>query len=189
MNEDLTLDFPIEEGNLPTLESILKEDDDLFNFEDFNSVLSFGSSETNYKIDDGTHSLTSVALPLPKININELSKPKKPRIHGSVLRHVMLKKISSQMTDACNRRDAGLPTSIAVSNLIAIGMSHGLVLVFEPRDQAMKFVLGSTADGLNYGAVTALGNLFIFLKQFFLVHNILLLYYKLKECFYFFLIV
>ncbi|XP_065646918.1 vacuolar protein sorting-associated protein 8 homolog [Hydra vulgaris] len=157
MDENHLFDFPIQESNLPTLESILNEDDNLFNFNDFNSDISIGISEANSKIDDGTYSLASITLPLPKLNINDISKNKKPRIHGSILRHVMLKKISSQMTDACDRRDAGLPSSIAVSNIIAVGMSHGLVLVFDPSDQAMKYVLGSNADGLNYGAVTSLG--------------------------------
>lgn len=38
---------------------------------------------------------------------------------------------------------AGLPTTMAVGNIICIGTSHGLILVFEPT-QALKFCLGST---------------------------------------------
>ena len=90
------------------------------------------------------------------VSLPELARNKKPNANGSVLRHVILKKISAQLVDACARRDAGLPTSMEASLVIAIGTSHGLVLIFEPRDQALKFILGNTSDGANYGAVTAL---------------------------------
>ena len=127
-------DFPdIDEDNLPSLESILSEPDDQFPVDNF--VIP-----------------SSCMISLP-----EMARNRKPNANGSVLRHVILKKISAQMVDACVRRDAGLPTSMAASLLVAIGTSHGLVLLFEPRDQALKFILGSTSDGAKYGAVTALG--------------------------------
>ena len=127
-------DLPdIDEDNLPSLESILNEPDDDFPVD-------------NFVIPSGC----MVSLP-------DIARSRKPNTNGSVLRHVILKKISAQLIDACARRDAGLPTSMAVSFMIAIGTSHGLVLLFEPRDQALKFILGNTSDGANYGAVTALG--------------------------------
>ncbi|XP_065068088.1 vacuolar protein sorting-associated protein 8 homolog isoform X2 [Rhopilema esculentum] len=128
-------DLPeIDEDNLPSLEDILKEPDDAFS------------------VDSLLLSPVSTFAGLPN-----LAKHKGLIANGSVLRHVILKKISGQLVDACARRDAGLPTAMAVSMLIAIGTSHGLVLVFEPRDQALKLILGNTSDGANYGAVTALG--------------------------------
>ncbi|XP_074642624.1 vacuolar protein sorting-associated protein 8 homolog [Tubulanus polymorphus] len=75
--------------------------------------------------------------------------------HGSIVRHVSLKGISRQLMSAADRVDAGMPTTMAVSTLIAIGTSHGLVLVFDPK-QALKWCLGSTAVGAQYGSVSAL---------------------------------
>ncbi|ESO93558.1 hypothetical protein LOTGIDRAFT_215952 [Lottia gigantea] len=80
--------------------------------------------------------------------------PKKP-VHGSVLRPCRLKSLSAQLLSAADRVDAGMPTAIAVANLIAIGCSHGLVLVFDPK-QVLKWCLGSTAVGSQYGSVSAL---------------------------------
>ena len=129
-------DLPeLDEDNLPTLESILNEPD----------IDAFASDENGVP-----HAGVMPGLP-------EIKKRNRPNVNGSVLRHVILKKISAQMGDACARRDAGLPTAMAVSTVVAVGTSHGLVLVFEPRDQALKLILGSTSDGANYGAVTALG--------------------------------
>ena len=154
-------DFDVSEstGELPSLESILKEDDaSAYQFEEIASPF-FSNSDMNMDETDGSVSMTSVALPpLPtNINVMDLLKTKRPSMHGSILRHVILKKISQQMLDACKRRDAGLPTAIAISNLLVLGTSHGLSLVFEPKHQVLKLVLGSTSDGDNFGAVTALG--------------------------------
>ena len=41
-----------------------------------------------------------------------------------------------------DRVGAGLPTTMAVGNVICVGTSHGLILVFEPT-QALKWCLGS----------------------------------------------
>uniref|UniRef100_A0A673G3J2 Vacuolar protein sorting-associated protein 8 homolog n=1 Tax=Sinocyclocheilus rhinocerous TaxID=307959 RepID=A0A673G3J2_9TELE len=51
--------------------------------------------------------------------------------------------------------DAGLPTAVTVSNVIAVGTSHGLALVFD-QNQALRLCLGTTATGAEYGAVSAL---------------------------------
>ena len=135
-SETNEFDLPeLDVDNLPTLESILSEPDD-----------------SAFAIDE------MGAFPSPGLSgIPNIERANKPNSNGSVLRHVILKKISGQMLDACVRRDAGLPTSMAASSVVAIGTSHGLVLIFEPRDQALKLILGTTADGAKYGAVTALG--------------------------------
>lgn len=75
--------------------------------------------------------------------------------HGAILRHVVLKSVAAQMASAADRVDAGLPTALAVSSLIAVGTSHGLVLVFDPK-QVLKWCLGSTAVGTQFGAVSAI---------------------------------
>ena len=136
-------DLPeLDPDDMPTLESILNDQD-----EDPFSVDDLGNS-TNVK---------SVNISIASLGISNTRKERRPNVNGSVLRHVILKKISGQLMDACARRDAGLPTAMATSSLIAVGTSHGLVLVFEPRDQALKLILGTTAEGACYGAVTALG--------------------------------
>ncbi|GCB73005.1 hypothetical protein scyTo_0002298 [Scyliorhinus torazame] len=76
-------------------------------------------------------------------------------IHGSVVRRSVLKGVSAQVVSAADRVDAGLPTAVVVSNVIAVGTSHGLALVFDPN-QALRLCLGSTAVGAQYGAVSAL---------------------------------
>ena len=63
------------------------------------------------------------------------------------------------MNDACERRDAGLPTCLALSHLIVIGTSRGISLVFEPKDQILKLILGTKDEGDKHGAITALGML------------------------------
>lgn len=149
-------DIPESQLELPSLESILQEDNSsVYQFEDASMFV----SNLHSKLDDtdGNVSMTSVALPVPKYNVADLLKTKRPTVHGSILRHVILKKVSLQMLDACKRRDAGLPTAMAVSTLISVGTSHGLTLVFEPKYQVLKLVLGTTSDGDRYGAVTALG--------------------------------
>uniref|UniRef100_A0A8C2AWE2 VPS8 subunit of CORVET complex n=1 Tax=Cyprinus carpio TaxID=7962 RepID=A0A8C2AWE2_CYPCA len=76
-------------------------------------------------------------------------------LHGSVLRRNVLKGISAQMVSAADKVDAGLPTAITVSNVIAVGTSHGLALVFD-QNQALRLCLGTTVTGAEYGAVSAL---------------------------------
>ncbi|EDO31039.1 predicted protein, partial [Nematostella vectensis] len=76
--------------------------------------------------------------------------------HGPILRQIILKNVSAQMASAASKVDAGLPTAMAVSSVIAIGTSHGVILIFDPQ-QTLKLVLGNTVTGSEYGAVTALG--------------------------------
>uniref|UniRef100_A0A8C9SUW2 VPS8 subunit of CORVET complex n=1 Tax=Scleropages formosus TaxID=113540 RepID=A0A8C9SUW2_SCLFO len=71
------------------------------------------------------------------------------------MRHNVLKGISAQMASAADKVDAGLPTALTVSSVIAVGTSHGLALVFD-TNQALRLCLGSVAEGVEYGAVSAL---------------------------------
>ncbi|XP_052128558.1 vacuolar protein sorting-associated protein 8 homolog [Frankliniella occidentalis] len=72
---------------------------------------------------------------------------------GSILRHVILKAISSQVVSASDRSDAGLPTCIAVQIMVAVGTSHGLVLVFD-SSQTLRWCLDS--QDKDQGSVSAL---------------------------------
>ncbi|XP_029376398.1 vacuolar protein sorting-associated protein 8 homolog isoform X2 [Echeneis naucrates] len=76
-------------------------------------------------------------------------------VHGSVLRHNLLKGISAQIVSAADKVDAGLPTAITVSSVIAVGTSHGLALVFD-TNQALRLCLGTKTTGAEFGAVSAL---------------------------------
>ncbi|ESO05633.1 hypothetical protein HELRODRAFT_111117 [Helobdella robusta] len=120
--------------NLPTLESILNTPDD--------------HDELNSALLVETRNLLSA--------VNRISRnADKSNLHGCVLRHVTLKSISSQLLSAADKVDAGLPTALAVSKFIAVGTSHGLIMVFDSK-QVLRWCLGSTAVGAQYGAVSAL---------------------------------
>ncbi|CAC5412316.1 VPS8 [Mytilus coruscus] len=141
----------------PTLESILneqEEDESILEEDD----VSVPSSVQLFKDAGDTSSLSSQDSLLsdrPRKQ-EKLRKSIHYKIHGSVLKPSKLKSISAQLLSAADRVDAGMPTAIVVSSLIAIGTSHGLVLVFDPK-QVLKWCLGSTAVGTQYGSVSALG--------------------------------
>uniref|UniRef100_A0A8C4I8E3 RING-type domain-containing protein n=1 Tax=Dicentrarchus labrax TaxID=13489 RepID=A0A8C4I8E3_DICLA len=71
-------------------------------------------------------------------------------VHGSVLRHSLLKGISAQIVSA-----ALCVCVQTVSGVIAVGTSHGLALVFD-TNQALRLCLGTKATGAEFGAVSAL---------------------------------
>uniref|UniRef100_A0A8C5FL41 VPS8 subunit of CORVET complex n=1 Tax=Gadus morhua TaxID=8049 RepID=A0A8C5FL41_GADMO len=74
-------------------------------------------------------------------------------VHGSVLRHSLLKGISAQIVSAA----VSHARTHTVSGVIAVGTSHGLALVFgEYVNQALRLCLGTTATGAEFGAVSAL---------------------------------
>ncbi|XP_070185455.1 vacuolar protein sorting-associated protein 8 homolog isoform X3 [Littorina saxatilis] len=134
----------------PTLESILNEPDDGLEEEE----LPLATAAVHLlKADSGESSSISSVESMETRRRERLRIPK--TIHGSVLKPSKLKSVSAQVLSAADRVDAGMPTAIAVSSLIAIGTSHGLVLVFDAK-QVLKWCLGSTAVGAQYGAVSAL---------------------------------
>ncbi|KAJ8352337.1 hypothetical protein SKAU_G00238130 [Synaphobranchus kaupii] len=152
--DDKEFDIP-QVDTPPTLESILNETEDeeepfiledtyLLNTENMDAHSCETSSLASSDSGDRTH----------------LKRRRRPventgTVHGSVLRHSTLKGISAQIVSAADKVDAGLPTAITVSSVIAVGTSHGLALVFDPS-QALRLCLGSTAVGAQYGAVSAL---------------------------------
>ena len=74
---------------------------------------------------------------------------------GSIMRHVVLKAVTSQLTSAVERLHAGQPTCMTTTHLIAIGTQHGFILVFD-SSQVIKWFLGGIEIGKNYGAVSSL---------------------------------
>ncbi|XP_022795599.1 vacuolar protein sorting-associated protein 8 homolog [Stylophora pistillata] len=166
---DIEVDVP-EVVNMPSLESILNEkDEDIISLEDDPDLANLLESQV-------------LSSPLD-LDLSSGKKIKKTK-HGSVLRHVVLKSVSSQMVSASARVDAGLPTAMAVSSLICIGTSHGVVLVFgkdnhscintyKYRSEEMRNIHSAAISllsvlmhinflinhviGAEYGAVTSLG--------------------------------
>ena len=76
-------------------------------------------------------------------------------IFNFCFRHVILKGISAQMSSARDRADAGLPTAMAAGSYVAIGTSHGFVLVFD-GNQTLKYSLGGHSFGRECGSVSCL---------------------------------
>ncbi|XP_058043331.1 vacuolar protein sorting-associated protein 8 homolog isoform X2 [Ahaetulla prasina] len=151
--DDKEFDIP-QVDTPPTLESILNETDD----EEEPFVLEDPSLLNIDNIDTHSYDTSSVASS-DSGDKSHLKRKKKLRdsfsIHGSVIRLSLLKGISTQIVSAAAKVDAGLPTAIAASSLIAVGTSHGLALIFDPN-QALRLCLGNTAVGAQYGAISAL---------------------------------
>ncbi|XP_032880478.1 vacuolar protein sorting-associated protein 8 homolog isoform X4 [Amblyraja radiata] len=152
--DDKEFDIP-QVDTPPTLESILNETED----EDESFILEDPTLLNTDNIDAHSGETSSLASSDSGDRTN-LKRRKKVSdisscIHGSVVRRSVLKGVSAQVVSAADRIDAGLPTAVVVSSLIAVGTSHGLALVFDPN-QALRLCLGSTAMGAQYGAVSAL---------------------------------
>uniref|UniRef100_A0A9J8A4L6 VPS8 subunit of CORVET complex n=1 Tax=Cyprinus carpio carpio TaxID=630221 RepID=A0A9J8A4L6_CYPCA len=143
--DDKEFDIP-QVDTPPTLESILNEPED----EDEPFILEDTCILNTENID--AHSCETSSLASSDSGDLETNAT----VHGSVLRRNVLKGISAQMVSAADKVDAGLPTAITVSNVIAVGTSHGLALVFGKHNQALRLCLGTTATGAEYGAVSAL---------------------------------
>ncbi|XP_055378489.1 vacuolar protein sorting-associated protein 8 homolog [Condylostylus longicornis] len=71
---------------------------------------------------------------------------------GSILRHVVLQGITSQISSAADRINAGLATAVAVCQMIAVGTSHGHILNFD-NTQTLRW---AHQDQNSQGAVSAL---------------------------------
>ncbi|XP_012585745.1 PREDICTED: vacuolar protein sorting-associated protein 8 homolog [Condylura cristata] len=151
--DDKEFDIP-QVDTPPTLESILNETDD----EDESFILEDPTLLNIDAIDSHSYDTSSVASSDSGDRTNLKRKKKLPdsfSLHGSVMRHSLLKGISAQIVSAADKVDAGLPTAIAVSSLIAVGTSHGLALIFD-QNQALRLCLSNTSVGGQYGAISAL---------------------------------
>ncbi|KAH0623915.1 hypothetical protein JD844_007114, partial [Phrynosoma platyrhinos] len=97
--------------------------------------------------------------PSPKLSVTELSRELESRNELIDDKEFDIPQVDTPPTleSILNEAkvDAGLPTAIAASSLIAVGTSHGLALIFDPN-QALRLCLGSTAVGAQYGAISAL---------------------------------
>uniref|UniRef100_A0A8C1MLT6 VPS8 subunit of CORVET complex n=1 Tax=Cyprinus carpio TaxID=7962 RepID=A0A8C1MLT6_CYPCA len=141
--DDKEFDIP-QVDTPPTLESILNEPED----EDEPFILEDTCILNTENID--AHSCETSSLASSDSGDLETNAT----VHGSVLRRNVLKGISAQMVSAAVRPII-LHLLLTVSNVIAVGTSHGLALVFD-QNQALRLCLGTTATGAEYGAVSAL---------------------------------
>ncbi|KAJ8793909.1 hypothetical protein J1605_019173 [Eschrichtius robustus] len=108
--DDKEFDIP-QVDTPPTLESILNETDD----EDDSFVLEDPTLLNIDTIDSHSYDTSSVASSDSGDRTNLKRKKKLPdsfSLHGSVMRHSLLKGISAQIVSAADKVDAGLPTAI-----------------------------------------------------------------------------
>ncbi|XP_012165975.1 vacuolar protein sorting-associated protein 8 homolog [Bombus terrestris] len=132
---------------LPSLESILTEPDcaSLSGTDDDFGLTSgekLGSSET-----------TSVGSHLSLNSLNKSNKASQPTSSGAILRHVILKGISSQIISASEKVNAGLASAVAAGgNMLVVGTSHGLVLGFD-SSQTLRWC---DQEARHQGSVSAL---------------------------------
>ena len=117
----------------PTLESILNESDD-------------------YENDE---ILQSLQTPLTTLEITEPNKQRTQSYsnltekNGIVCKQAVLKMISSQLVNAIERSAAGLPTSLAIGQLIAVGTSRGLILLFDSLQVLKLYITTEYRDAIS----------------------------------------
>ena len=101
------------------------------------------------EFEDDNQKLAAAVVALPPPTSQHLGEP------GPVMLTQPLTRIGEQLLAPALRREAGLPTTLAVSRYIAIGTTHGFVLIFD-HNQELRMILGSTAGTADYGPVTSL---------------------------------
>ncbi|XP_011346387.1 vacuolar protein sorting-associated protein 8 homolog isoform X2 [Ooceraea biroi] len=122
----------------PDYESLSETDDDVgIPLEE-----KLGSSET-----------TSIGSHLSLNSLNKSSKISQKSPTGVILRHVILKGITSQIISANERVNAGLASAVAAGgNMLVIGTSHGLILGFD-LSQTLRWC---DQEARHQGSVSAL---------------------------------
>ena len=85
----------------------------------------------------------------------ESGETETPQAPWDVIRWTKLRKITTQAFSEAGKRNFGRPTCLAVSALIAIGTSKGLVLGFDYH-QTLKIIIGQGTKATECGSVTSL---------------------------------
>lgn len=140
---------------LPSLESILTEPDcgSLSGAEDeFIPAVAAAAAE---KL--GSSETTSVGSHLSLNSLNKSNKntgsSRTTGASGAILRHVILKGISSQIVSASEKVNAGLASAVAAGgSMLVVGTSHGLVLGFD-SSQTLRWC---EQEARHQGSVSAL---------------------------------
>lgn len=124
----------------PTLESILNEQDD-----DENDAILQSLQSPLTTLDSNLNSSQELSAKQPRTQSYSYLTEK----NGIVCKQAVLKMISSQLVNAIERSAAGLPTSIAVAHLIAIGTSRGLILLFDSLQVLKLYITTDFRDAIS----------------------------------------
>lgn len=90
---------------------------------------------------------------LPGSQTSEI--PEASEAPWDVVRWTKLKKISAQAFSEVGKRNFGSPTCLAVTSIIAVGTSKGLILIFDYH-QVLKSIIGQGTKAVESGPITAL---------------------------------
>ncbi|KAG4306141.1 hypothetical protein PORY_000129 [Pneumocystis oryctolagi] len=112
-----------------------------------------------------SHSLTSLSSPNSSylnyfqdsstlVDIKSYEKKDLFNVEDAI-RWCKLEKINSKIFTESTIKKYGLPVSIYVSSIIAVGTSKGLILIFDYR-QVLKDVIGLGAETIDFGPVTSM---------------------------------
>ncbi|CAL8101722.1 unnamed protein product [Orchesella dallaii] len=153
----------------PTLESILNDVDDQSISDDeghghqistqpqvqVSAPIQIGllpeASDTVSIVSKGSDSRSRSSSRSVRLRPGQILK-KKP---NSILRHVLLKGMTSHINTVSDNVDAGTATAVAIGSLIAVGTSHGYILIFDAM-QSFKWCLGDANSREAGGSVSSL---------------------------------
>jgi hypothetical protein len=79
-------------------------------------------------------------------NLRDVGQEEPPQSPWEVIRWTKLRRISGQAYSELGKRNFGTPTCIAVSAVIALGTSKGLLLIFD-YNQNLKAIIGHGTKG------------------------------------------
>lgn len=134
---------------IPTVESILNDEDISLLSEDDVNVYPSKLKVPWY--DSGADSISLGSSSSCHMNTEQLPKCLNLKSDpGRILRHTVLKPVSNQMHSFCDRFDAGQPSAIKFSLLIAIGTSKGFIILFDSLQTFQWY-----HEAVNCGAVSA----------------------------------
>jgi WD40 repeat protein len=134
-----------EEEEKFTLESILNEKDD------YENDLVLKSLQISLSTLDITESITQQPQQQQQQQKQERTQSYSnlTEKNGIVCKQASLKMISSQLVNAIERSAAGLPTVLAIAQLIAIGTSRGLILLFDSLQVLKLYITTEHRDAIS----------------------------------------
>lgn len=97
----------------------------------------------------------SLSSQISQISSQDEGDAETPQAPWDVIRWTKLRKVTGQAFSEVGKRNFGRPTCLAVSALIAIGTSKGLILGFDYH-QTLKIIIGQGTKASECGSVTAL---------------------------------
>ncbi|KAG5439191.1 hypothetical protein PCANB_001490 [Pneumocystis canis] len=124
----------------------LKANQEIYQHNKTQSIISFSSSSSFYP----NHSSDSqISIDTEDFKDNEESV-----VFKDTICWYKLKKINSHIFTELSRKKFGFPTSIYISDIIAIGTSKGFILIFDYH-QTLKHVIGQKTQVMGFGSVTS----------------------------------